>query len=161
MSRPPSEASRARALLAARPELARLILLVAEPPADEPLTTPAAAAAVVRSHLIGRETEAFLAIALDRRSRVVAAETLTTGSSRFTVVDPPQILRWALTRQRAVESLIIAHNHPSGDPTPSVQDRDVTRQVASGCRAIGLRLADHLIVADPDRWFSFAATGEL
>lgn len=159
VTRRPSDAARARAILRERPELARVLLFAAEPAAPAPIGSPALAAAAFRTLLAGRETEALAVIGLDLRGRSVGAEILTTGSDRYCIVEPRQIFRWALLHNAA--AVLIAHNHPSGDPSPSVQDRDVTRRVASAGRAIGIRLADHLVLADPDRWSSLAEAGEL
>ena len=150
----------ARAARDASPEAvarAMRILLAAEGPAS--VTDPAAAAAVALAHLEGRESEALVCIALDRRRRVVESDVLTVGSSGFTVVDTAQIFRWALTRARAVSAIILAHNHPSGDPTPSSQDREVTSRVASAGSVVGVTLLDHLVVVDGGRWHSMAADG--
>ena len=161
MRSPKADLARARKALAERPDLANLVLLAAEPLLDQ-VMEPAHAAKVFLPMLLGRETEALAACALDQRNRVIGTTILTTGSSRFTVVDPCHIFRWALTCHRRMPStVLIAHNHPSGDPAPSVQDREVTRRVASAGRTLGIRLADHLIIADPGRWVSLAELGEL
>ncbi|NCY03783.1 MAG: hypothetical protein EBX36_12975, partial [Planctomycetia bacterium] len=68
--------------------------------------------------------------------------------------------RWALTRARPAAGIILAHNHPSGDPTPSSQDYEVTRRVVDAGRVLGLPLLDHLVVTDDQsRWESLAARG--
>ena len=64
---------------------------------------------------------------LDRRQQPLAMRTLTRGSDGFTVVDPRQVFRPAV--QLGATGVILAHNHPSGDPTPSAMDREVTRRV--------------------------------
>lgn len=81
---------------------------------------------------------------LDRRRRVLARRRLTRGSDAFTVVDARQIFRVAVGTGAA--AVILAHNHPSGDPTPSAQDREVTDRVARAGRMLGVPLLDHLVV---------------
>ena len=81
---------------------------------------------------------------LDRRRRPLAIRCLTRGSDGFTVVDPRQILRVAV--ELGATGIILAHNHPSGGPTPSEHDRTVTRRVARAGDLLGVRLLDHLIV---------------
>ncbi len=123
-----------------------------------PVTTPAAAAAILAPRFAGLAVEELHALFLDRPARPIAVRTLTSGSAHHTIVEPRQILRLALAL--GSEAVLLAHNHPSGDPTPSLQDRDVTRRVASAARAVGIRLVDHLVIAGL-RWSSLAEAGEL
>lgn len=104
----------------------------------------------------GLDHEQFHALLLDRRRRLLGYRVLTRGSDRFTVVDPPQLFRAALAVGAA--AVLVAHNHPSGDPTPSSQDRDVTRRLAEAGAVIGIDLLDHLVLAG-DRYVSLAASG--
>jgi len=152
---------RIAALLAAEPEILERLLVAFEPPAPGVVSTPEAAAAIVRPLLVGRETEALVAVALDRRRRVIDTAALTEGNDAFTVVCAKQILRWALTRKRSCSGLILAHNHPSGDPTPSPQDREVTRRVAHAGRVVGIPLLDHIVIGDGTSFRSLATDGDL
>ena len=136
------------ALLRERPEdVARVLRLLRPAPAARVSSVPEAVA-VVSPLLLGRETEALVAVALDRRRSVVDVAILSTGSDAFCIVDSACILRWVLTRSRSCSAVILAHNHPSGDPTPSAQDVEVTRRVATAGRAVGVTLLDHIVVSD-------------
>ncbi len=95
--------------------------------------------------LSGLPREELHALYLDRRHRPISRRSLTRGSDAFTVVDPRQVFRPAVAL--GATAVILAHNHPSGDPTPSAQDRDVTRRVATAGRVLGVALLDHLVVA--------------
>lgn len=95
---------------------------------------------------------------LDRRHRPLARRRLTHGSDGLTVVDPRQVFRIAVGV--GASAVILAHNHPSGDPTPSAQDRDVTERMARAGRILGISLLDHLVVGR-GTWVSLGATGEL
>jgi DNA repair protein RadC len=108
--------------------------------------------------LVGLGHEELHALYLDRRRRPVAHRRLTKGSDRFTVVDPRQIFRPAVALGSA--AVVLAHNHPSGDPTPSSQDREVTRRVAAAGRVIGVDLLDHLVIAG-EAFVSLRERGEL
>lgn len=88
--------------------------------------------------------EELHAMYLDRRNRPLAVRVLTRGSDAYTVVDPRQVYQVAVRLGAA--AVILAHNHPSGDPTPSVQDLDVTRRVQRSGKVLGIRLLDHLVV---------------
>jgi DNA repair protein RadC len=90
------------------------------------------------------EVEELHALFLDRKKTIIQHQRLTRGSDAFTVVDPRQIFRAALMVNASC--LILAHNHPSGDPEPSEADRCVTRRIAEAGRQLGLPLLDHIIV---------------
>lgn len=124
----------------------------------QPVRTPDEAWSLLAPGLRGLVDEELHALYLNRRRLVVGHRCLTRGSDAFTVVDPRQIFREAVALRAT--GVILAHNHPSGDPTPSAQDRDVTRRVASAGRVLGIQLVDHLVIADAG-WTSFAETGEL
>lgn len=125
-----------------------------------PLTVdhPDAAWQALRPHLEGRRTEALHALYLDVRNRVLAHRKLTVGSDRHTIVEPRQVLRPAV--QLGAAGLILAHNHPSGDPTPSVEDLAVTERIANAAQVLGIALLDHLVIGD-GAYVSLATRGRL
>ncbi|MCK6506208.1 DNA repair protein RadC [Myxococcota bacterium] len=90
------------------------------------------------------EVEELHAIYLNRRRRLLAHRALTRGSDSHTVVDPRQVFRAAV--ELAAAAVIVAHNHPSGDPTPSEADAEVTRRLAAAGRVLGIPLLDHLVL---------------
>jgi DNA repair protein RadC len=102
--------------------------------------------------------ERLIVILLDGQHQIVAVETVTTGSGAFTIVDPAQILRLVLAFR--APAFALAHNHPSGDPTPSWQDLEVTRKTTRAADAVGVRLLDHVIVASRG-YVSLAERGEV
>ncbi len=120
--------------------------------------TPEAAWRLFAPHLVGLMEEELHAVYLDRRRRPVAHRRLTQGSDGFTVVEPRQVFRYAVGL--GAHAVLLAHNHPSGDPTPSAQDRDVTLRVARAGAVLGVPLLDHLVVGD-GAWVSLAAEGLL
>lgn len=99
---------------------------------------------LLRPRLEHREQEELHAIYLDRRANVLGLHRLTRGSESATIVDPRQIFRYAVQCEAA--SVIVAHNHPSGDPAPSADDLAVTRRLIAAGNLIGVALLDHLIV---------------
>lgn len=130
----------------------------AGPSSVTPIHGPERAAALLVPRLSGLTHEELHALYLDRRQRVLAHRRLTVGSDRFTVVDPPQIFRPAVALGAC--AVVLAHNHPSGDPTPSSQDREVTRRVAQAGHVLGIQLVDHLVIGQGD-WTSMARRREL
>lgn len=141
------------------PSLIDRMLLACESEVDI-ATCPEDGYKIVAPHLVGFAEERLVCVALNRRNRVIDVQVLTQGSDRFTVVDPAQILRWVLTRKKPASGFLLAHNHPSGDPTPSAQDRDVTHRVNQAARVIGLVFNDHIIVGAHGRYRSMKAQGD-
>jgi DNA repair protein RadC len=108
-------------------------------------------------HRIGNKTrEHFLAIFLDAKNRVLAAETLFRGTLTASSVYPREVLAAALKHHAA--ALIFAHNHPSGDPEPSAEDIALTRQLVFACRPTGVTVHEHLVIG-ANRYYSFADQG--
>lgn len=125
-------------------------------PTSPVVSSPAEAAAVLLPRVRHLPVEELHALYLDRRNRLLGARRLTRGSDGFTVVDPKQVFRPAV--ELGAAGVLMAHNHPSGDPTPSAMDREVTRRTASAGKVLGVRLLDHLVLAG-ERWTSLAEQG--
>jgi len=119
---------------------------------------PASAYAVFAPWLANLADEELHGLYLDRRRRPLARRRLTRGSDGFTVVDPRQVFRIAVGV--GASAVILAHNHPSGDPTPSHQDREVTERVARAGRILGVPLLDHLVIGRSS-YVSMASLGHL
>lgn len=117
---------------------------------------PQAAEALLAPHLRGLPYEELHALYLDRRRRPITRRVLTRGNDAFTIVDPKQIYRPAVAL--GAGAVVLAHNHPSGDPEPSSQDFEVTRRVAAAGRILGIPLVDHLVIGST-RATSLAARG--
>jgi DNA repair protein RadC len=109
----------------------------------KPVSTPEAIFDYAASLALGRE-ESLVGIFLDRNLVPISTKVLTKGSSEFTVVDPSQIARIAISY--GAKSVVMVHNHPSGNLSPSSQDLDVTRRTASVLRVVGIPLVDHVII---------------
>lgn len=110
--------------------------------------TPEKVDALVRPRLIGQDREHCLLVSLDTRNRVLAVDIVSIGSVDHTFMAPREIYRDALLRGAA--AIVLAHNHPSGDPTPSAADTAITRRLATAGAALGVPLVDHLVVGDTD-----------
>jgi DNA repair protein RadC len=90
--------------------------------------------------------ERFCVLLLDGRHRVVGDEVVSVGTLTASLVHPREVFRPALKAGAA--ALILVHNHPSGDPTPSPEDRSVTRRLAEVGELLGIPILDHVIVAE-------------
>lgn len=115
-------------------------------PASESVSTPLQAWQHLAPALLGLADEELHGLFLDRRRRPLALRTITRGSDAFTIVDPRQVFRLAV--RLGASAVVIAHNHPSGDPEPSAQDADVTDRLARAGRVLGVPVIDHLVITD-------------
>ena len=91
-----------------------------------------------------RDTEQFRVLFLDRKNTLIADEAQAEGTVDHVPVYPREVVKRAL--ELNASALILVHNHPSGDPTPSAADIDMTRQVHDAAEALGITLHDHLII---------------
>jgi len=105
-----------------------------------------------------RDNEQFRVLYLDRKNTLIADEAQAEGTVDHVPVYPREVAKRAL--ELNASALILVHNHPSGDPTPSQSDIDMTAQVDAACNALGLALHDHLIIGK-SREVSFRAKGLL
>jgi DNA repair protein RadC len=103
-------------------------------------------------HLRQWRRESFHAVLLDGRHRLIAVESVSVGTLTASLVHPREVFREAI--RRAAAAMLLVHNHPSGDPSPSPEDRAVTRRLEAAGELIGIRVLDHVIVAE-DGYYSF------
>ena len=101
-------------------------------------------------------TEHFRVLFLDRKNRLIADEILGQGTVDRAPVYPREILKRALALEST--AIILAHNHPSGDPTPSQSDIDMTKEIVQACKPISVTVHDHLIIGR-DNIASFKTLG--
>jgi DNA repair protein RadC len=97
---------------------------------------------------------------LDRKNQVIGLHTVSIGSLTASVVHPREVYKVAILANAA--AVIFGHNHPSGDPTPSQEDRTLTARLVAAGKLLGFGVCDHVIVGDgSQRYFSFADEGLL
>ncbi len=149
----PAKGARLLAALEVGHRLAREI----RPPASR-IRAPEDAVRWLSPRLRDLQVEEFHVLALDSQSRVLRDITITRGLLDSSLVHPREVFRAAIAE--AAAGVILVHNHPSGDPTPSPEDRTVTRQLVEAGRLLDLPVYDHIIVAG-DRFLSWAAAGLL
>ncbi len=112
--------------------------------------------AYCRTRLAHISREEFRVLFLDRRNRLIGDETLGRGTIDHVPVYPREVLRRAIEIEAA--ALILLHNHPAGDPTPSEDDIAMTATIAELCAACGITLHDHVVIARGGE-FSFRGNG--
>jgi DNA repair protein RadC len=111
----------------------------------------------LRIHLGARDHEVFGVLYLDNRHRLIGVEDLFRGTFDTAPVFPREVVKRALEENAA--AVVCYHNHPSGTPEPSQADELITRRLKDSLAMVGVRLLDHLIVADD--FYSFAEHGRL
>lgn len=104
------------------------------------------------------EVECFFVLSLGSQSQLRAIEEVTRGTLTSSLVHPREVFRAAILAGAA--GIIVVHNHPSGDPAPSADDRAATRQLVDAGRLLDVPVYDHVIIAG-DRHVSFAEAGLL
>lgn len=104
------------------------------------------------------DQEAFYVVCLDAQSQVRAIHETSRGTLNSSLVHPREVFRAAILAGAA--GIILVHNHPSGDPTPSADDRAVTRQIVDAGRLLDVPCYDHVVLAG-QRYVSFAEAGLL
>ena len=109
-------------------------------------------------HLCHRKREVFKVIFLSRRNAILKEETLFEGSLAESQVDPREIVKRALAE--SADGVIFVHNHPSGDPSPSPEDRAITQRLVQACQLMNIRVLDHIIIGDQG-YYSFADAKQL
>lgn len=149
--------ARGARLVAAAMELARR--WAAEPrPVGRPFRSGADFFAFYRLKLRDLKKENFIAVLLDQKNRFIADEVCSEGTLTSSLVHPREVFRRAIRESAAAVAFV--HNHPSGDPTPSRQDMEITARLAEVAKLVGLRLLDHVIVGDSS-YVSFVERGWL
>ncbi len=163
-ARPPAELTRSRGvgpakaarLLAAFELAARL--MQEHRPVPPRVRDPSDVVSLLGPRLRDLAVEEFHVLALDSQSRVRRDVLVTRGLLNSALVHPREVFRAAIAE--AAAGIIVVHNHPSGDPTPSPEDQAVTRQLVEAGRLLDLPVYDHVIVAG-DRFLSFVTAGLL
>jgi len=130
--------------------------------AAEPLAAgnPVRDAAAVYAHFRGRlpqlEREVFYVLLLDGKNRVQGEVRVSEGSLTAALVHPREVFAPAI--RAAAAALILVHNHPSGDPTPSAEDSAITQRLRQAGELVGIRVLDHVVIGR-GRWASMAEEG--
>jgi DNA repair protein RadC len=125
---------------------------------EEPFRTSRQVFEHYARQLSGVKKERFYCLLLDTRNRFLHDERVSEGTLTASLVHPREAFRVAV--REAASAVIFVHNHPSGDPSPSREDVELTRRLSEAGKILGIRVLDHVIVAE-DGWYSFSDQGEL
>lgn len=129
----------------------------------DPMTRPVVNSPQDIAHLVMEEMrfldrEHFRIVSLSTKNHVLGISSISIGSLNSSLVHPRECFKEAIRRNS--NAIILLHNHPSGDPTPSREDIDVTRRLADGGQILGIEVLDHVIIGD-NRYISLKERGIL
>lgn len=105
------------------------------------------------------DREKFVVITLDAKNKPIGVNVVSVGTLTMSLVHPREVFKMAILQNAA--GILCAHNHPSGDCTPSREDRDLTSKLKNAGELLGIKLLDHIVLGENDRYYSFADGGTL
>jgi DNA repair protein RadC len=116
------------------------------------------AAQIIHQYLDGADREHFVVLLLDQKNNVIGVNTVSTGSLTASVVHPREVFKPAILCNAA--AIICAHNHPSGNPEPSREDRALTTRLVDAGKLLGITILDHIVIGDGTQtYYSFSEQG--
>lgn len=113
---------------------------------SEPLTSPRQISQCFMERLRHERKEVLIGVYLDAKCRLIKDEVISQGSLTASIVHPREVFKVAINQ--SAHSVVIIHNHPSGDPSPSKEDINITKRLADAGQLLGIQLLDHLIIGD-------------
>jgi hypothetical protein len=115
----------------------------------------------VAKDLLQADRETFMVLHLDNQLQILAKEVISVGSLTAAIVHPREVFRGAVLNGSA--SIVCVHNHPSGDPTPSQEDRKITVRLKEAGEILGIDVRDHIIIGNgfDARYYSFVDSGTM
>lgn len=125
---------------------------------DVKITSPKDVAGLIMGEMMNLEQEVLKVLLLSTKNIIIGTKDVFKGSLNSSIVHPREIFKQAIKRNSA--SIIICHNHPSGDPTPSKEDINVTLRIKECGKIIGIELLDHIIIGK-NKFVSFKETGQI
>lgn len=125
--------------------------------AENVITGPRAAATILADLMEGLDREHFIALILDSKNRVIGMHVVAIGLLNEALIHPRETFKVALIMGAA--AILVGHNHPSGDPTPSPEDIAMTQRLVDAGRLLGVDVIDHIIVGVPGAYRSLRELG--
>ena len=126
---------------------------------ETPIDSVKTAAKIITQELAGADREKLICMWLNARHGLIGMEIVSIGTLTASLASCREIFKGAILANAA--EILIAHNHPSGNPSPSNEDIRLTKRLVEAGRIIGIEVVDHLIVADEGRSYSFKAEGAI
>lgn len=141
------------------PPVFRIQLVRENGPERPVLDGPTDAARILCSYLQDEDREHFVSMMLDVKNRVIGIHTVSIGNLNSAIVSPREVFKAAILANAA--SIIVGHNHPSGDVTPSPEDYQVTKALQAAGKLLEIEVLDHIIVGEEGAHASLKQLGKL
>lgn len=122
------------------------------------IASPKDAVGIFRAYLDGLDREVFCVALLDTKNRVIGINTVSMGTLNSTIIHPREVFKPACII--GASSIMLCHNHPSGDPEPSKDDKENTARLAEAGEILGITVLDHIVIGD-NTYYSFRGHGLL
>lgn len=122
------------------------------------ITSSADVYTYMKNELTFKKKEHFVAILLDTKNVIIAEETISIGDLSSTIVNPREVFKPAI--KKSAKSIILVHNHPSGNPTPSMEDLQITKRLVDAGEILDISVLDHIIIGK-DKFYSFKKEGNI
>lgn len=123
------------------------------------INSPSDSANLLEPFLKDEDRECFLVVCLDTKNQPTAIHTVSIGTLNSSLVHPREVFKVALLANS--NALILAHNHPSGEPKPSQEDLEVTRRLVEAGKILGIEVLDHIIIGSNSRFVSLKERGDI
>ncbi|MBC8521282.1 MAG: JAB domain-containing protein [Methanomicrobia archaeon] len=123
------------------------------------ITFPACATEIARKIIKQNDREHFIVLCLDGSNHVVCVNTVHVGTVSSVNINLREVLKPVILSNSC--SIIVVHNHPSGDPAPSDNDHRITEKIQEACKLFDIPLLDHVILGDDNKFYSFKDEGLL
>lgn len=123
------------------------------------INSPMDAASIAGDFLAGADREHFVVICLDTKNNVNALNTVSVGTLNSSLVHPREVFKAAILANS--NAIILIHNHPSGDPTPSREDLEITKRLVEAGNILGIEVMDHVVIGDNGKYVSLKERGDI
>ena len=123
------------------------------------VNSPQEAADLFEPFLKDEDREKFLIVGLDTKNKPTVISVVSVGSLNSSIVHPHEVFKIAILSNS--NAIILGHNHPSGDPTPSREDMEVTKRLVEAGKLLGIKVLDHIIIGSNSRYVSFKSFGNM
>lgn len=153
---PRASSTSGKAILRIGPRVRVMLVRDRGPIYVRPLSSSSEVDALLREEMLSWDRERFVALLLDGRNKLLGIDEVSKGSLGASIVHPRELFKAAILANAA--AIICAHNHPSGDPTPSAEDRRITERLRRAAEVLGIPILDHIVIGDPS-FYSFADNG--
>lgn len=123
------------------------------------IRTAAHAAEIFTAYLAGADREHLVVMLLNSKNRIIGINTVSVGHLNSSIAHPREVIKPAILTNAA--AFVLGHNHPSSEVSPSAEDIEITKRIYAAGDLLGIKLLDHLIIAEDGRWYSFQEDGAL